>query len=387
MNTPQGYALLAHGEMITDGPRIAAYSQALRDAIRPGTTVLDLGAGTGIFSLLACRFGAEHVYAIEPDDILNVARELAAANGYSDRITFYQELSTAAHLPSRVDVVVSDLRGVLPLFETHIPAIIDARQRFLADGGRLIPQLDTMWVALAGGPEIDRPLREPWLENEFGLDLSAAHPFVSNVWRRVSLDREHLLCPAQRWATLDYRTIDRPHISGEVAWTLDRGATAHGLAVWFDATLDEGIGFSNAPGETKLIYGQTFFPWPTPLEVAAGDRVSVRLRADLAGHDYIWRWCSEIRSGRDSRRVKASFDQSTFFANPVSPELLRRREANFTPELDVDGQVDAFMLSLIDGNTSLEKIARRAADRFPGRFKGWKEALTRVAELAAKYAR
>jgi hypothetical protein len=62
------------------------------------------------------------------------------ANGYADRITFHQTLSSAITLPQPADVIVSDLRGVLPLMQHHIPAIVDARQRLLAPGGVLIPR-------------------------------------------------------------------------------------------------------------------------------------------------------------------------------------------------------------------------------------------------------
>ena len=90
--------------MIADHVRMAAYEQALRRTVRPDSVVVDIGTGTGIFSLLACQFGARKVYAIEPDSAIEVAREIAAANGYQDRITFIQDLSTAVTLPEGADV-------------------------------------------------------------------------------------------------------------------------------------------------------------------------------------------------------------------------------------------------------------------------------------------
>ena len=54
-----------HGVMIADRVRVEAYRQALRRVVTPDSIVIDLGAGTGIFTLLACQLGARHVYAIE----------------------------------------------------------------------------------------------------------------------------------------------------------------------------------------------------------------------------------------------------------------------------------------------------------------------------------
>ena len=101
-----------------------------------------------MFALLACRFGARRVYAIEPEDAIEVAREIAVANGYADRIEFIQAMSTEATLPERADVIISDLGDMLPWFRHHIPSIVDARNRFLAPGGVFIPRRDVAWAAV-----------------------------------------------------------------------------------------------------------------------------------------------------------------------------------------------------------------------------------------------
>src|SRR5437870_1780607 len=113
------YSIYAYGRMIADNVRMAAYVQALRQSVKPNSVVLDIGTGTGIFALLACQFGARKVYAIEPDDAIQVARDIAVANGYAERIEFIQNLSTKVMLPERADVIISDLRGVLPWFQQH----------------------------------------------------------------------------------------------------------------------------------------------------------------------------------------------------------------------------------------------------------------------------
>src|SRR3954447_10840075 len=117
------YSLHGYGEMIKDARRIELYAQALRRATHPGCVVLDLGTGPGIFALLACQYGAGRVYAVEPADVIQVAREIARANGFEGRIIFFQDRSTRVELPEKADVIVSDLRGVLPHFENHLSAI------------------------------------------------------------------------------------------------------------------------------------------------------------------------------------------------------------------------------------------------------------------------
>ena len=142
----QRYSAAGHGAMVADRARVEGYARAIERAVRPGDAVLEIGTGTGLFAVLACRAGARRVYAIETDDIVEVARANAAANGVADRIEFFHAMSTEVELPERVAVIVSDLRGVLPLYEGHLESVIDARARFLAPGGRLVPRRDRLFL-------------------------------------------------------------------------------------------------------------------------------------------------------------------------------------------------------------------------------------------------
>jgi protein arginine N-methyltransferase 1 len=150
--------------------------------------------------------------------------------------------------------------------------------------------------------------------------------------------------------------------------------------------LAEGVSFSNAPGTTEAIYGNAFFPLSTPVTLAAGDTVSVAVRADLVGEDYIWCWNTRILDQGRSGQVKAEFKQSTFFGAPLSPARLHKRAASHTPKLNEEVQIDQFILSLVDGQTSLEEIARRVSSTFPDRFIKWQDALTRAGKLLLKYS-
>lgn len=82
------YGVWNYGEMISDATRMSAYDAALRRHINQDSVVLDIGTGTGIFAMLACRYGARRVIAVEPSQSIEVAREIARDNGLADRIQF-----------------------------------------------------------------------------------------------------------------------------------------------------------------------------------------------------------------------------------------------------------------------------------------------------------
>lgn len=379
------YSIAAYGNMIADRVRMEAYIQALGQAVKPGAVVVDIGTGTGIFALQACRLGARRVYAIEPAAAIQVARDMAADNGYADRIQCLQQLSTRVTLPEPADVIVSDLRGVLPLFGQHLPAIIDARRRLLAADGTLIPQRDTLRAAIVESPELYRHHLSSWDTHRYGFDTRAARRIVLNTWCKARLTPEQLLVEPQSWATLDYPTLASPDVRADVTWVISRAGTGHGVGVWFDTTLLEGVGFSNAPQAPELIYSNAFFPWDTPVALAVGDRVRLVLQADLVGADYVWCWQTRVWGKGKAAQVKADFAQSTFFGQPVSPAQLRKGDRAYIPTLNEDGQIDRCILTLMDGQTPLSDIVLQITKQFPTRFATCQAALTHIGELSCKY--
>lgn len=304
------YSLHFYGRMIADAPRMDAYVAALRQTVKPDSVVMDLGCGPGVFALLACKLGARRVYAVEPSNVIGLAREAAAANGFADRIQFFEKLSTEITLDEPANIIVSDLRGVLPWFQQHIPSLIDARKRLLAHDGTLIPRRDTLWAAVVEAPEQYEELVAPWENNGLELDLSTGTRLITNNWRKTRIRPEQFLTEPVCWTTIDYYEVYSPDVRAEMSWRAARKGTAHGVAVWFDADLGDGIGFSNYPSGPELIYGNGFFPFSEPVEVMEGDRIKLRLEAKMVVDDYVWRWDTEFPN--------TSFKQSTFFGVPLS---------------------------------------------------------------------
>jgi SAM-dependent methyltransferase len=313
------YSLQFYGRMIADR-RMDAYVAALRETVRRDSVVMDLGCGPGVLALIACKLGARRVYAVEPENVIGLAREAAAANGFSERIEFFENLSTEIAVPEPATIIVSDLRGVLPWFQQHIPSIIDARKRLLARGGVLIPHRDILWAAVVEAPEQYEELVGPWQSNKFELDLTAGTRLITNTWRKTPLTPEQFLTEPIRWATVDYYEVNSPDIRAEISWRASRNATAHGFAVWFDSELIEGIGFSNHPGAQQMIYGTGLFPFTRPVEISEGEQIKLRLAADFVQNDYVWRWDTDFQ--------KTSFKQSSFYGVPLTRMLLRKSVNN-----------------------------------------------------------
>jgi protein arginine N-methyltransferase 1 len=382
------YSVADYGAMIFDAVRMDRYVRALERTLKPGGVLVDIGTGAGIFALLACRLGARRVYAIEPEDVIQVARELAAANGCADRIEFIQAMSTAATLPEQADVIISDLAGALPWFRNHIPSIVDARRRMLAPGGVLIPRRDVGWAAVVDVGEFYRRWSGPWNGVAASVDMTAARRIIVNTTTSIQISRDNLVTEPQRWGATDYAVVEDANVQALLAWAVARAGTGHGFAAGFDRMLADGIGMSNAPdagdGDRPTIYPTMFFPWPEPVVLDAGDRITVQLKATLMRQDYVWTWNTHIADQRGGE--KATFMQSTFSGWPVSPATLRRRAASTVPSLSEDGRMARFGLEAMEAGVMLGEIARRIAAQFPGRFASAQEALDFVVDLSRRYS-
>jgi len=376
------YSIHGYAAMIHDARRVEAYRHALQQTVTADSVVVDIGTGLGIFAFLACQAGARKVYAIEPCEVIAVARELAAANGYLPRIEFLEDISTRVTLPEPADVIVSDMGGAIPFFQQHIPSIIDARNRFLKPHGTLIPQCDTLWAGVVNAAAVHTKIA-PSTDRALGLDMRLAWKMATNLFLNARFTELQLATAPERLAVLNYSGIANPDLHTQVKWDVPHPATGHGIGLWFDRTLADGVCYSTAPGEPEMVYGSSFFPWPEPVELDQGDTILLDIRADLRKHEYIWSWNTRI-SG--STGVKHAFRQSDFFGQVRSPAGQRKLTADHIPRLNEDGERDRLILHLMDGQNTIEEIAREVQQRFPERFRTLEKAIGYVAGLSSKYS-
>ena len=370
--------------MLAHRARTDAYARAIAQAVKPGDVVAEIGCGPGLFSLLACRAGARRVYAIESGDSVAFARELVLANGYGDQVEVLHGSSLQLNLPERANVIISDIRGTVPLMADAIAAIEDARNRLLAPGGRMIPATDYLCAAIASVPEYYGGLVSPWQDGWSGVRLSPLIERVLNCVHSVAFDAERLISDPVEWCELDYCTGARTSAGATMELRAARSGVSHGICVWFRTRLFEGVGYSTAPGQADNVYGQLFLPWCQPVELEAGQALTVELHADLVGGNYLWRWIT--RFGSVNGRPGRMFSQSTLEGAAFTLQGLRRRSASFVPQLSESAAAELWVMQSMNGTRSVQEIAAEAAQRFPAVFRNSQEAFQLVSRLSDKFA-
>ena len=243
-----------HARLLSDSARNEAMLEVLRKRA-PGARVLEVGCGTGLLSCVAARLGAVKVYAVEPTRIVSEARAMVEANGLGEVVEVLEGRVEDLE-PRPVDVAFSELLNADPFVERVLPAMGAARS-WLAEGAISVPKRLKVFAAAVRDTDSAREVRDARRE-------------VARISRAYSLNLERLdALMADPGPYPSVRYVNELATDPVLLWDLEVGVDADpaepvvvdltardpgpvgGVAVWFEAELDEGVVMHNRPGEPK----------------------------------------------------------------------------------------------------------------------------------------
>ena len=284
-----------HMTMLRDRPRVNAYLGAIMQAKSQieGKIVVDVGAGTGILSMLcALHGGAKHVYAIEAcDKMVLVARTLIKTNKLEDRVTVIHGTAEEAQIPNlneKADVLISEWMGFYLVHEGMLGSVLDARDRLLKPGGLMMPARARMHARLIS---LDDESPETF-SNFYGLDFTTmidleqaqnnveAEPDIANC-----IQQEQLLCEPALINEMDLTTLTKDALKAfvcEANFVVGKAGQCAALALWFDTDFiapgAEGIvRLDTSPLAEPTHWKQTVIKLGVFVPVEVGTNVPVRM--------------------------------------------------------------------------------------------------------------
>lgn len=268
-----------HAGMLYDDERVTKYSTAIRQVVKEGDVVADIGTGTGLLAFLCLKAGAKRVHAIERSSAIKWAKEIADKNGFGDRIVFHEKDSRGCELGEKVNVVISELIGHIAFEEGMAESLFDAKERFLAPDGVMIPESVGLKVALVEENEVYPECVDCWDEIE-GIDFSAMREKAIKACYLTSLSSQNLLSEPKTFFMVDFRESKGLNLQGNHRFGVCRAGRINGIALWFKASLCSNVTLSSGPW-AQTHWKQCFAPMIEPLNVKAGQNVFVDIGMKL----------------------------------------------------------------------------------------------------------
>ena len=356
------------------------YERALRDVIQPGDVVVDLASGTGILGMLACRAGAARVYAVEAGPIAGLAREIARANGFSDRITVIHAHSSEVTLPERADLVVSDQIGRFGVEAGVLPLFADARARLLKPGGRLVPSRIDLVIAPVEYRKGSRRVAY-WSRRPARFDFTPAHRVSCNTGYPARFAPSHLLAAPRRGIALDLAGPAESPMRIKATFEVTRSGTLDGVGGWFEAQLSPAVAMTNSPlSGDRIIRRQAFFPIASPIAITTGDRIEVAMR--ILAEEVVVAWTVTVHP---PNAQPVSTTQSTLNGMLLDAADVRMTDPGYRPILTERGTARRTVLELCDARHTLAEIEAEVFARHRSLFASNADAATFVAEVVTRY--
>jgi hypothetical protein len=366
--------LLAQLWLVLDYDRVTAFGHALKEIVRPGDVVADLGTGTGVLAVLAARAGARKVYAIERGGIADLAQRVFRENGVEDRIEILRGDARDVVFPEPPNVVVSETLGCFGIEEDIVSLLKLMRSRCTPDV-RFIPSRLELLLAPVWDERFDRELRE--LGDVAGVSLA---PLRARLVQKPTVHRLHplqLMGQARRAALLDLSHDTLPTVY-RTTLKVDQACKVNVLGGWFTAHLSENVSLTTAPEAPQTSWSHLKLPLHPPLQLTPDMELEIEVQPRFAGGRALWRWTATVKGGerRDGDVLASSGGSLRDFAQQLGLGFVSGDRKVGSPRLDA-------WTAILNGDASpsIDEMATRLLAALPKRYSGIEDAREEVVRM------
>ena len=252
--------LTYHYEMLSDRARVSVFEQAIKSTCL-GKRVLDCGCGTGIFSLIAARAGAEMVYGVDLDpEVLSIARDNVSNCGYHnirllEKDTRKLTLDDLDGFP--VDVVICENLSTWQVTEPEISVLNHVNVNLISNPCTHLPQRVSNLL---------QPVESQFLFHEL---VELKHHYFQFTGTPAPLELGNSIV----YNEVHFTDINLGHWFNKVCVEITRAGTLNSLRLTSPLVVHDGLEFTGS----DTLMPPVIIPLDYPLPVQPGDRVEIEV--------------------------------------------------------------------------------------------------------------
>jgi SAM-dependent methyltransferase len=257
------------------------------------SSVLDVGAGVGIWAIRAAKLGARRVVAVEMDEcLIPLLRKHAEENGVADRIEIVHGDITKTDLNEKFDLIIGEVFGATVFGESTIKTFMNMRDRFLAPGGAVMPQRMRMMAAPVLRSE---NVRDQMVD--VGVTFDFMQSLLMNYYTNLGMGQREALrfaAEPQCLVEVDYQTVTEPATGGLMfaEWNIPELSQVDSIVTFTLVDYAPGVQLNSLDSIAWAAENYRFIPFK-----ATAGRLSFSLSIDEKGSS----WTIAAPSHRDLR--------------------------------------------------------------------------------------
>ena len=288
-----------HYDMLLDSQRNDAYERAVRKAIeskrafgQQGISVLDIGAGSGLLSMLAARAGADKVVAVEMSQhMCDVGEETVVMNGYADKILVLNRDArrmdvvrkadgTPPDMEQKADILIYEVFDSGLIGEGALHLVASARQKLLHPDAVLIPSAGRVYCipisirkSVVKDFDFQHLNRYNWRPDYVGVELESC----TKDWKALAKPIEVF--------SFDFYQSEENMVptSKQFEFEIEEEGVVNAFAFWFDLQLDEENELSTSPFSGKGKTWQQAVQYIEEVNVVKNAKLPITAKHDSYG--------------------------------------------------------------------------------------------------------
>jgi len=272
-----------HEEMLKDEVRMRSYRNSIinNKHLFKDKVVLDVGCGTGIMSMFAAKAGAKKVYGIDASDIVLHAQQIVKDNHLDNVVTIIKGKVEEVEIPGvgkdGVDIIISEWMGYCLLYESMLPTVLFARDKWLKADGVILPDISFIYLVAIEDADYKEDKINFW-DNVQGFDMSCIKKVAIQEPLVDIVDPKQIITSPSKLITIDTNTVTKDELDFKAPFRLvaTRDDYCHAFVAYFDiefAKCHKKVYFTTGPAGQYTHWKQTVFYLNDVLSVKRGEEI------------------------------------------------------------------------------------------------------------------